>query len=120
MQIIEAYEDIKACHRQARISGMSAFVIGSAATYVMLKWTKTFEKRSKYIPLVCLGVGSCCGYVKSIMVIQKYQSMLQNLEASRNSGMNDSRPETNPGDRSLPLSKYGDEGFHLDEKSSKT
>lgn len=30
--------------------------------------------------MLSLGVGACCGYVKSIMVIQEYNNMLQQLK----------------------------------------
>ncbi|CAB4001094.1 Hypothetical predicted protein [Paramuricea clavata] len=115
-----AYEDMKSCHRQARISGISSFIIGSAATYVVLKLTKTFKKQSKYIPLVCLGVGACCGYVKSIMVIQEYNNMLQQLQASNNlDNKHATITNSNQSGTSATHSKYGDEGFYLDEKGSK-
>ncbi|XP_046845240.1 uncharacterized protein LOC124439071 isoform X2 [Xenia sp. Carnegie-2017] len=77
------YDDLKSCQREARISGISSFIIGSMATYAVLKVTKILKKEPKYIPLICLGFGACCGYAKSIVVMQSYQNRLYQYEAQR-------------------------------------
>ncbi|XP_046845241.1 uncharacterized protein LOC124439071 isoform X3 [Xenia sp. Carnegie-2017] len=74
------YDDLKSCQREARISGISSFII---------------------------GFGACCGYAKSIVVMQSYQNRLYQYE-----GKPKELPTTNLINGQKSLSKYGDEGFY--------